>query len=138
MNGADKQQQHHHHHHLPPPHFPAFYPDMVVQQPSEPVDLAAAAEFDKERQTIEAGLSKMASPIIQDIESRSALVRLQPPRSTSSTSSQSDYSIDYTNLIFELLLSDKGKDAKYKQVYCGDANEITLKDLKPATEYHLK
>ncbi|CAF1136420.1 unnamed protein product, partial [Didymodactylos carnosus] len=37
-----------------------------------------------------------------------------------------------------LLLSDKGKDAKYKQVYSGDASEITLKDLKPATEYHLK
>jgi hypothetical protein len=54
---------------------------------------------------------------IQDIESRSALVRIQPPRLASSTSSQSDYSIDFTNLIYELLLSDKGQDAKYKQVY---------------------
>ncbi len=106
---------------------------MVVQPTTEPVDLATAAEYDKERQTIEKCLSKLSSPIvwisfcqnisiflffkIQDIESRSALVRIQPPRLTPSTSSPTDYSIDFTNLIYELLLSDKGKDAKYKQVY---------------------
>ncbi|CAF1284500.1 unnamed protein product [Rotaria sordida] len=141
MNGSHKSQHHHHQPPPPPPslaHYAPFYRDMIVQPTNEPVDLAVAAELDKERQTIEKNLSKLSPPIIQDIESRSALVRIQPPRSTSSTSSQSDYSIDFTNLIYELLLSDKGKDAKYKQVYCGDANEITLKDLKPATEYHLK
>jgi hypothetical protein len=137
MNGSHKSQQHHH---APPPqHYSSFYPEIVAQPAAatttESVDLATVAEFDKERQTIEKSLSKLSLPIIQDIESRSALVRIQPPRSTPS---QSDYSIDFTNLIYELLLSDKGKDAKYKQVYCGDANEITLKDLKPATEYHLK
>ncbi|UJR13965.1 hypothetical protein I4U23_000968 [Adineta vaga] len=137
MNGSHKSQHHHHHHH-PSAHYPTFYSDMVVQPTNESVDLVTTAEFDKERQTIEKTLSKLSPLIIQDIESRSALVRIQPPRETSSTSSQSDYSIDFTNLIFELLLSDKGKDAKYKQVYCGDAIEITLKDLKPATEYHLK
>ncbi|CAM4921556.1 unnamed protein product [Rotaria socialis] len=135
MNGSQKSPHHHH----PPPttlaHYTSFYRDIIVQPNNEPVDLAVAAEFDKERQTIEKSLSKLSSPLIQDIESRSALVRIQPP---CSTSSQSDYSIDFMNLIYELLLSDKGKDAKYKQVYCGDANEITLKDLKPATEYHLK
>ncbi|CAF1000984.1 unnamed protein product [Adineta steineri] len=135
IDGSHKTPPQHHHH---PSHYSSFYPDMIVQSTNEPVDLATTAEFDKERQTIETSLSKLSAPIIQDIESRSALVRIQPPRSTSSTSSQSDYSIDFTNLIYELLLSDKGQDAKYKQVYCGDANEITLKDLKPATEYHLK
>ncbi|CAF3170217.1 unnamed protein product [Rotaria socialis] len=133
FDGSDKSLHHHH-----PPlatHYSPFYSEMVVQPTTEPVDLAAAAEYDKERQTIEKCLSKLSPPIIQDIESRSALVRIQPP---TLTPTQSDYSIDFTNLIYELLLSDKGKDAKYKQVYCGDANEITLKDLKPATEYHLK
>ncbi|CAF1539479.1 unnamed protein product [Adineta ricciae] len=140
MNGSHKSphHHHHHHHHPPPTHYPTFYPDMVAQPTNEPVDLAAAAEFDKERQTIEKILSKLSPPTVHDIESRSVLVRIQPPRETSLTSSQSDYSIDFTNLNYELLLSDKGKDAKYKQVYCGDAIEITLKDLKPATEYHLK
>jgi len=40
-------------------------------------------------------------------------VRIQAPHSPA----QSEYSIDFTNLTYELLLSDKGKDAKYKQVY---------------------
>ncbi|CAF0733122.1 unnamed protein product [Rotaria sordida] len=139
LDSSDKSHHHHHHHHHHPPlqtHYSPFYSEMVVQSTTtEPVDLVAVAEYDKERQTIEKYLSKLSPPIIQDIESRSALVRIQPPNLTSPPS---DCSIDFTNLIYELLLSDKGKDAKYKQVYCGDANEITLKDLKPATEYHLK
>jgi hypothetical protein len=38
---------------------------MVVQPTPEPADLAAAAEFDKERQTIEKSLSKLSSPIVR-------------------------------------------------------------------------
>jgi len=38
---------------------------MVVQTTPEPADLAAAAEFDKERQTIEKSLSKLSSPIVR-------------------------------------------------------------------------
>jgi hypothetical protein len=37
---------------------------MVVQPTTEPVDLATAAEYDKERQTIEKCLSKLSSPIV--------------------------------------------------------------------------
>ncbi len=37
---------------------------MIVQPTAEPVDLAAVAEFDKERQTIEKSLSKLSSPIV--------------------------------------------------------------------------
>jgi hypothetical protein len=38
---------------------------------------------------------------------------------------------------YELQLSEK-KHNKYEPVYSGEATEITLKDLRPATEYHLK
>jgi hypothetical protein len=37
---------------------------MIVQPTTEPVDLAAAAEFDKERETIEKSLSKLSPPIV--------------------------------------------------------------------------
>jgi hypothetical protein len=74
LDGSDKSQHHHHHHHHhhpppPPPstHYPAFYPEMVVQPTTEPVDLAAAVEFDKERQTIEKCLSKLSPPIVRKI-----------------------------------------------------------------------
>jgi hypothetical protein len=39
---------------------------MVVQPTAEPVDLAAAAEYDKERQTIEKCLSKLSPPIVRE------------------------------------------------------------------------
>jgi hypothetical protein len=38
---------------------------MVVQPTTEPVDVVAAAEFDKERQTIEKSLSKLSPPIVR-------------------------------------------------------------------------
>jgi hypothetical protein len=40
---------------------------MVVQPTTEPVDLAAVAEYDKERQTIEKCLSKLSPPIVRNI-----------------------------------------------------------------------
>jgi hypothetical protein len=62
LDGSHKSQQHHNH--PPQPHYSSFYPDIVVQPTNEPVDLAAAVEFDKERQTIEESLSKLSPPIV--------------------------------------------------------------------------
>jgi len=38
---------------------------MIVQSTPESADLAAATEFDKERQTIEKSLSKLSPPIVK-------------------------------------------------------------------------
>jgi len=38
---------------------------MVVSPTTEPVDLVAAVEYDKERQTIEKCLSKLSPPIVK-------------------------------------------------------------------------
>jgi hypothetical protein len=70
LDGSDKSQHHHHHHHhppsaQPPTHYSSFYPEMVAQPTAEPVDLASAAEYDKERQTIEKCLSKLSLPIVR-------------------------------------------------------------------------
>ncbi|BFZ00266.1 hypothetical protein BsWGS_03305 [Bradybaena similaris] len=78
-------------------------------------------------------LSSMPAPKVTDVEARSSLIQLSPPDCDCAEVDLDQYEIKY-----ELLLSDKGRDAKYKTVFCGDASEITLKDLKPATEYHLK
>ncbi|ESO87946.1 hypothetical protein LOTGIDRAFT_126794 [Lottia gigantea] len=78
-------------------------------------------------------LSSIQLPKVTDVETRSALVKLTPPDMETA-----EFELDIGDLKYELLLSDKGRDAKYKPVYNGDANEITLKDLKPATDYHLR
>ena len=72
---------------------------------------------------------------MSDVVAKSALIELTPPECN-----QEEFEIDPTEFKYELQLSEKkdGKEGKYKSVYSGDATEITLKDLRPAAEYHLK
>ncbi|KAK6195777.1 hypothetical protein SNE40_001134 [Patella caerulea] len=77
-------------------------------------------------------LSNMPLPKVCDIETRSALIQVAAPEE------DAEIDFDTTDIKYELLLSDKGREAKYKPVYSGDATEITLKDLKPATDYFLR
>uniref|UniRef100_A0A8C6PTG0 Fibronectin type III domain containing 3Ba n=1 Tax=Nothobranchius furzeri TaxID=105023 RepID=A0A8C6PTG0_NOTFU len=39
---------------------------------------------------------------------------------------------------YEVSLSDKGKDGKYRLIYSGEELEYHLKDLRPATDYHVR
>ena len=47
---------------------------------------------------------------VTDIEARSALIQISPPDCDSND-------LDASEFKYELLLSDKGRDAKYKPVY---------------------
>ncbi len=37
-----------------------------------------------------------------------------------------------------MLLSDKGKDGKYRTIFTGHSIECKLTDLRPYTEYHIR
>ena len=41
-------------------------------------------------------------------------------------------------LEYEVLISDKGKDGKYRSVYHGASLDCYLADLRPNTEYHVR
>ncbi|KAG9340060.1 hypothetical protein JZ751_021980, partial [Albula glossodonta] len=43
-----------------------------------------------------------------------------------------------TSCSYEITLSDKGRDGKYRVVYSGDELECNLTDLRPATDYHVR
>lgn len=105
-------------------------------------------------------LSKIKEPIVCDIESRSVLVRLSPieldnqligsnkdeTESENNKKIEDDLSLipsridtiiksfDYLNYTLELASESNA----FNKVYTGDANEITLKDLKPNTAYSLR
>lgn len=96
-------------------------------------DTGQIQELEEERKILQQQLSNMPEPAVSEVESRSALIQLAPPEYD-----QSEFEIDPGEFRYELLLSDKGKEGKYKLVYSGDATEITLKDLKPATDYFLR
>ncbi|KAK3095390.1 hypothetical protein FSP39_014126 [Pinctada imbricata] len=103
------------------------------------------AELEEERKILQTQLSNMPEPVVSvghyrlnyktvsEVEARSALIQLAQP-----DYDQNEFDIDPQDFRYTLLLSDKGKEGKYKLVYTGDATEITLKDLKPATDYHLR
>jgi len=137
MNGTQKSTHPHPHH----PHgslpsaFLSFYPELIVQPNIETVNLSSATEFENDQQTIQKNLLKLSPPIIENIDSRTAVVRIQPP---TLPANQTDFPIDLSLITYELFISKKGKDAKYEPFYRGDATEITLTDLSPANEYHLK
>ena len=49
---------------------------------------------------------------VSEVESRSALIQLIPPECN-----QAEFDIDPSEFKYELVLSDKGRDGKYKLVY---------------------
>lgn len=113
-------------------------------------------------------LNKIKKPTVCDIEAQSVLVRLTPIAldeqdltfnetnnssssslsSASSPSSSTDnnnshfaLSSDFIQSKFENLnytLELSGDKNSFNEVYTGDANEITLKDLRPNTKYFLR
>lgn len=110
-------------------------------------------------------LSSIKEPLVCDIEARSVLVRLTPidldsflngksiePSSSSSTTTIIAAAVESTNtetnnsldliklfesLNYTLELSSNETNL-FNKVYTGDANEITLKDLRPSTKYYLR
>ncbi|KAK2143631.1 hypothetical protein LSH36_825g03009 [Paralvinella palmiformis] len=88
-------------------------------------------EVEEERKKIKQLLGEMSQPTVSNVESRSALICLSPPEFGH------NHDIQSADFKYELQLSEK-KDSKFKPVYNGEATEITLKDLRPCTEFFLK
>ncbi len=98
-------------------------------------------------------LNSIKKPSVSDIESHSVLVRLSPFEVKTiipSTCLSEGKALETNHSQSSVLLADwSGESINYtlelanesnifNQVYTGDANEITLKDLKPFTKYFLR
>uniref|UniRef100_A0A8C9TFU6 Fibronectin type III domain containing 3B n=1 Tax=Scleropages formosus TaxID=113540 RepID=A0A8C9TFU6_SCLFO len=70
---------------------------------------------------------------VLNIQARSAQLTWMPPVTLSGVDGSSSSSCSY-----EVVLSDKGWDGKYRVVYSGEELECVLKDLRPATDYHVR
>ncbi|PAA68603.1 hypothetical protein BOX15_Mlig033339g1, partial [Macrostomum lignano] len=75
-------------------------------------------------------LSEMPQPTVTDSELNSCLVHLYPPERVPDSL--------FPMLSFELQLSETGSKGFYNCVFKGPAEEISLQDLKPNTEYFVK
>uniref|UniRef100_A0A9L0J9M1 Fibronectin type III domain-containing protein 3B n=1 Tax=Equus asinus TaxID=9793 RepID=A0A9L0J9M1_EQUAS len=140
-------------HHLPPylthhPHFihnshTAYYPpvtgpgDMPPQffpQHHLPPTIYGEQEYELEVKRVQDILSGIEKPQVSNIQARAVVLSWAPPVGLS-CGPHSGLSFPYS---YEVALSDKGRDGKYKIIYSGEELECNLKDLRPATDYHVR
>ncbi|XP_076253735.1 fibronectin type-III domain-containing protein 3A-like isoform X2 [Rhynchophorus ferrugineus] len=84
-------------------------------------------------------LSSVQAPQVLEITSRSALLQWAPPlrlsESASNDSGTNEIDIPETDLRYEVLLSDKSREMKFKSIYNGSSRSCRIQDLKPGQEY---
>ncbi|NXU98017.1 FND3B protein, partial [Cettia cetti] len=93
-------------------------------------------EFDSEAKRVQDILSGMEKPQVTNIQARTVLLSWSPPTGLLNADRHNN-GLPYT-CTYEVALSDKGKDGKYKIIYSGEELEYHLKDLRPATDYHVR
>ncbi|NXX89001.1 FND3B protein, partial [Centropus bengalensis] len=93
-------------------------------------------EFDSETKRLQDILSGMEKPQVTNIQARSVLLSWSPPAGLLNADRHNN-GLPYT-CTYEVALSDKGRDGKYKIIYSGEDLEYNLKDLRPATDYHVR
>ncbi|ETN64451.1 fibronectin type-III domain-containing protein 3a [Anopheles darlingi] len=97
-------------------------------------------EEDSTQSLIVEHLSSVPPPQVTEITSRSALFQWSPPTpSVSDSSSPSplppSLPFNVQDLRYEVLLSDHGKENKYKSIFKGGSLSCKVKDLRPGQEY---
>ncbi|XP_054022736.1 fibronectin type III domain-containing protein 3B [Dryobates pubescens] len=93
-------------------------------------------EFDSETKRVQDILSGMEKPQVTNIQARTVLLSWSPPTGLLNADRHNN-GLPYT-CTYEVALSDKGRDGKYKIIYSGEELEYSLKDLRPATDYHVR
>ncbi|XP_015230761.1 PREDICTED: fibronectin type III domain-containing protein 3B isoform X1 [Cyprinodon variegatus] len=91
-------------------------------------------DHDSEGKRVQDMLSTIEKPQVSNIQARAARLSWAPPAGLVNRHSNG---IPVT-CSYELTLSDKGKDGKYRVIYSGEELEYHLKDLRPATDYHVR
>ncbi|XP_028650541.2 fibronectin type III domain containing 3Ba [Erpetoichthys calabaricus] len=93
-------------------------------------------DHDSETKRVQDLLSGIERPQISDIQARTARLTWAPPSGLQNGDRHAN-GLPHT-FKYEVALSDKGKDGKYRTIYSGEELECSLKDLKPATDYHIR
>uniref|UniRef100_A0A8C5HNH4 Fibronectin type-III domain-containing protein n=1 Tax=Gouania willdenowi TaxID=441366 RepID=A0A8C5HNH4_GOUWI len=91
-------------------------------------------DHDLEAKRIQDMLSTIDKPQVSNVQARSArLTWAAPAGLVNRHSNGMPLSCSY-----EVSLSDKGRDGKYRLIYSGEELEFHLKDLRPWTDYHVR
>ena len=78
---------------------------------------------------------------VTEIEGRSALLKWGPPIRDQGDGMAKFEPLEHisdSDFRYEVCLSDKGKDGKYRTIFTTPSIECRLTDLRPCTEYHIR
>ncbi|XP_069745767.1 fibronectin type-III domain-containing protein 3A isoform X2 [Narcine bancroftii] len=95
-------------------------------------DAKMSADEDANKKMLEALLSSVSKPMVSDIQARTVVLTWAPPATVNDAAASEPLSEPCS---YEVAISSGGKDEKFKVTYVGKDESITLRDLKPATDY---
>lgn len=105
-------------------------------------DTSSIATDDEENTILYEQLSAIQKPQITEVTARSALLKWTAPSPSSVPSSPTTESappppppLNLNAVGYEVLLSDRGKDNKYKIIFKGKSLSCRIRDLRPGQEY---
>uniref|UniRef100_V9K7K8 Fibronectin type-III domain-containing protein 3a n=2 Tax=Callorhinchus milii TaxID=7868 RepID=V9K7K8_CALMI len=111
-------------------------PRQSVKARSSLQDDAETGDSYFESKQLQELLSGIAKPIISDIKPKSAVLSWSLP--SISVSGEDDAYHIPVGCNYEVSLSNSGKNGKFKTVYIGEETTVTIPELRPATEYHVR
>ncbi|XP_072126584.1 fibronectin type-III domain-containing protein 3A-like isoform X5 [Mobula birostris] len=93
-------------------------------------------DLDLESKFIHDLLSNIASPVVSEIKGKSVVLSWTPPSSSVDLDDNVDQlQVDCT---YEVSISNTGTSEKFKVIYIGEETTVTISELRPATEYHVR
>uniref|UniRef100_A0AAQ5XU18 Fibronectin type-III domain-containing protein n=1 Tax=Amphiprion ocellaris TaxID=80972 RepID=A0AAQ5XU18_AMPOC len=96
--------------------------------------VSVSSDHDSEGKRVQDMLSTIDKPQVSNVQARAARLSWAPPAGLVNRHSNGLP----VSCSFEVSLSDKGRDGKYRLIYSGEELEYHLKDLRPATDYHVR
>lgn len=90
---------------------------------------SSVPDEEDDAQAIIEQLSSIQAPTVAELGTRSALLQWTMP------SSSENVTLNFNDLEFEILLADRGKDGRYKQLFKGQSLSCRIQDLSPGKEY---
>ncbi|XP_038816922.1 fibronectin type-III domain-containing protein 3A isoform X2 [Salvelinus namaycush] len=91
-------------------------------------------DMDEEALLLQALLNTVSKPVVTDIQARGAVLSWVAP----SRAEGEGVSPSLEPLSYDVSISYSGKDGKYTSTYSGEQLSVTLEDLRPATDYHVR
>lgn len=160
LNGSGGQRKSHPPHHVLPNHLMhqrnGTAPTLVVNNTptlgtsEEDTSSAPDEEDDNTQSIIVDHLSSVPSPQVTEITSRTALLQWSPPTTALAAGSAAPMPqgvvsnpveplpFNVQDLHYEVLLSDHGKENKYKSIFKGTSLSCKVQDLRPGQEYTVR